>query len=81
MAGFSIDRHFFLERKFDKRAGRLQYQREYRICEKHIDFLKMYFQIAGITLCENVHLGLIYIQDEMVWEKASASCDYFIYYC
>ena len=27
----------------------------------------MYFQIAGITLCENVHLGLIYIQDEMVW--------------
>lgn len=63
---------FLLERKFDKRAGRLQYQREYRICEKHIDFLKMYFQIAGITLCENVHLGLIYIQDEMVWgEKAS----------
>ncbi len=58
---------FLLERKFDKRAGRLQYQREYRICEKHIDFLKMYFQIAGITLCENVHLGLIYIQDEMVW--------------
>ena len=49
---------FLLERKFDKRAGRLQYQ---------IDFLKMYFQIAGITLCENVHLGLIYIQDEMVW--------------
>ena len=58
---------FLLERKFDKRAGRLQYQREYRICEKHIDFLKMYFQIAGITLCENVHLGLIYIQDEMIW--------------
>ena len=58
---------FLLERKFDKRTGRLQYQREYRICEKHIDFLKMYFQIAGITLCENVHLGLIYIQDEMVW--------------
>ena len=25
---------FLLERKFDKRAGRLQYQREYRICEK-----------------------------------------------
>ena len=46
---------FLLEMKFDKRAGRLQYQREYRICEKHIDFLKMYFQIAGITLCENVH--------------------------
>ena len=37
---------FLLERKFDKRAGRLQYQREYRICEKHIDFLKMYFQIC-----------------------------------
>ena len=66
---------FLLERKFDKRAGRLQYQREYRICEKHIDFLKMYFQIAGITLCENVHLGLIYIQDGL-GRKASASCDY-----
>ena len=58
---------FLLDRKFDKPAGTLQYQKEYRICETHIDFLKMYFQIAGITLCENVHLGLIYIQDEMVW--------------
>ena len=27
---------FLLERKFDKRAGRMQYTKEYRTCIKHI---------------------------------------------
>ncbi len=58
---------FLLERKYDKRAGRLRYQSDYKICIKHLDFLKAYFRIAGITLCENVHLGMIYIQEESLW--------------
>lgn len=31
---------FLLERKFDKRAGRMQYTKEYRTCTKHLEFLK-----------------------------------------
>lgn len=58
---------FLLERKFDKRAGRLQYEKDYRLCSKHFDFLKAYFAVAGITLCENAHMGLIYIQGETLW--------------
>ena len=58
---------FLLERKFDKRSGRMQYTKEYRICSKHLEFLKCYFAIAGIQLKEHVHLGVIYIQGEMLW--------------
>lgn len=58
---------FLLERKFDKRSGRMQYTKEYRICSKHLEFLKYYFAIAGIQLKENVHMGVIYIQGEMLW--------------
>ena len=31
---------FLLERKYDKRSGRMQYVREYRICSKHLEFVK-----------------------------------------
>lgn len=63
---------FLLERKFDRRAGRLAYVKEYRTCSKHLEFLKEYFKVAGITLHENAHMGLIYIQGENLWgEKLS----------
>ncbi len=55
---------FLLEQKFDRRLGRMVYQHEYRICNRHLEFLKRYFEIAGIELKENVHMGLIYIQGE-----------------
>ncbi len=29
---------FLLERKFDKRAGRMQYTKESRTCTKHLEF-------------------------------------------
>lgn len=58
---------FLLERKFDKRSGRLASVKEYRTCSKHLEFLKEYFQVAGITLQENAHMGLIYIQGETLW--------------
>lgn len=58
---------FLLERKFDRRAGRMQYTAEYRNCAKHLDFLRMYFAVAGIELRENVHMGIFYIQGEQLW--------------
>lgn len=58
---------FLLERKYDRRSGRFQYTKEYRVCSKHIEFLKEYFAVAGIILKENVHMGVIYIQGETLW--------------
>ena len=58
---------FLLEKKYDKRTGRFQRVNEYKTCAKHLDFLKKYFDIAGIQLKENTNMGLIYIQDEVLW--------------
>lgn len=58
---------FLLERKYEKRAGRMQYSKEYRTAMKHLPFLREYFKVAGITLYENAHMGMIYIQGETLW--------------
>lgn len=63
---------FVLERKFDKRQGRMVPVREYRVLSKHLEFIRAYFKVAGITLRENAHMGVIYIQGEQRWgEKLS----------
>ena len=63
---------FVLERKFDKRQGRMVPVREYRVLSKHLEFIRAYFKVAGITLLENAHMGVIYIQGEQLWgEKLS----------
>ena len=63
---------FLLEHKYDKRTGRFQYNRDYRVCSKHREFLEKYFAVAGITLQENLHMGVMYIQGETLWgEKLS----------
>ncbi len=58
---------YLLERKYDKRTSRMQFEKDYRMCSKHFDFLKEYFAIGGITLRENATMGVIYIQEEMLW--------------
>lgn len=58
---------FLLERKFDKRTGRMTMTADYRICSRHFEFLREYFEIGGISLKENVHMGLIYIQGQTLW--------------
>lgn len=58
---------FLLERKYDKRTGRMQYVKEFRLCMKHLEFLRAYFRVAGITLYENAHMGILYIQGETLW--------------
>ena len=45
----------------------MQYTKEYRTCTKHLEFFKAYFEVAGIILRENVHMGVIYIQGEQLW--------------
>ena len=63
---------FVLERKFDKRQGRMVPVREYRVLSKHLEFIRAYFKVAGITLRDNAHMGVIYIQGEQLWgEKLS----------
>lgn len=58
---------FLLERKYDRRSGRMSSVKEYKTAEKHIDFLREYFTISGISLRQNVHMGVIYIQEEALW--------------
>lgn len=55
---------FILERKYDKRTGRFQYNRDFRICSKHLEFIRTYFSISGVSVYENSQLGVIYIQGE-----------------
>lgn len=55
---------FLLERKYEKRTERFQNTREYRICGKHLEFIRAYLAISGITVQENSQLGVIYIQGE-----------------
>ncbi len=55
---------FLLERKYDKKSGRFLFNREYRICSKHLEFLQEYFQVAGIELKENSQTGVLYLVGE-----------------
>lgn len=55
---------FILERKYDRRVKRLQFNREFRICNKHLDFIREYFAIAGVEVQENSQTGIIYLQGE-----------------
>lgn len=55
---------FILEHKYDRRAGRLKYNSEFRSCYKHLEFIRAYLSISGISVYENSGLGVIYIQGE-----------------
>ena len=58
---------FLLERKYDRRVGRMMADRDYRTADRHLEFLREYFAVAGIALRQNVHMGVIYIQEEALW--------------
>ena len=55
---------FVLERKYEKRSGRFTNNREFRICNKHLEFLRKYFAVSGVSVVENSQMGVIYIQGE-----------------
>ena len=52
---------YLLERKYDKKTERYLPNRMYRVCERHLDFLKEYFKIADIELIENRQYGIMQI--------------------
>ncbi len=52
---------YLLERKYDKKTERYLPNRLYRAAERHLDFLKEYFQIGDIDLLENRQFGIIHI--------------------
>lgn len=61
---------FLLERKYDKKSGRLVSDKNYEFCDRHREFLTDYFAVAGIRLQQDTELGVIYIQGaEGVGEK------------
>lgn len=55
---------FVLERKYDRRMGRLAFNKDFRVCNTHLEFIKSYFEIAGIAVKENSQSGIIYLQGE-----------------
>lgn len=55
---------FILERKYDRRSGRYQYNKDFRFCSKHLEFIHEYLKVGGIEITENSQLGVIYIQGE-----------------
>lgn len=61
---------FLLERKYDKKGGRLISDKNYDFCDRHREFLTDYFAVAGIRLQQDTELGVIYIQGaEGIGEK------------
>jgi hypothetical protein len=70
---------FVLERKYDKKTARYQYSKEYRVCEKHLDFLMEYFKIAGIELIENRQYGVMALRgSNLLGDKLSKLTTIFV---
>lgn len=57
---------FLLERKYDRKTGRFQSNRDFYRCSRHLEFIRWYFGIMGIEVVENSQLGVIYIQGEQI---------------
>lgn len=53
---------YVLDRKYDRKTERYAMNRDYRLCERHLEFLQEYFKIAGVELLENRQFGIFYLQ-------------------
>jgi hypothetical protein len=70
---------FVLERKYDKKTTRYHYNKEYRVCEKHLEFLIEYFKIAGIELIENRQYGVMALRgSNLLGDKLSKLTTIFV---
>ena len=70
---------YLLERKYDKKSERYLPNRSYRTCERHLDFLKEYFQISDIDLIENRQFGIMHIVTQnLLGDKLSRLTTIFI---
>lgn len=59
-----LNQTFVLERKYDRRNKRMQFSREFRICDQHLEFLKEYFALAGFSVREEMTDGIIWLLPE-----------------
>lgn len=59
-----LQQTFVLEHKYDKRTNRFAYNPEFKICNKHLEFIRAYLAVNGVSVLENSQLGIIYIQGE-----------------
>ena len=57
---------FLLERKYDRKTGRFQTNRDFYRCSRYLEFIRWYFGVMGIEVVENSQLGVIYIQGEQI---------------
>lgn len=55
---------FILERRYDKKTERYLPNKQYRVCEKHLDFLMDYFAIGDIDLIENRQFGIMALRTQ-----------------
>ncbi len=64
------DQTYVLERRYDRKTERFPMNRDYRLCERHLEFLQEYFRIGGVELKENRQLGIFYLEGmETIGEK------------
>lgn len=71
---------FILEQKFDRRAGRLQYEKDYRVCTRHFEFLKhtlRYQEFSYVRMCT---WELFISKAKRCGERNYRSWQQFIYY-
>ncbi|WP_349947268.1 DUF4194 domain-containing protein [Lacrimispora sp. BS-2] len=59
-----LQQTFVLEHKYDKRTSRFAFNPEFKICNKHLEFIRAYLAVSGVAVMENSQLGIIYIQGE-----------------
>ena len=70
---------FLLERRYDRKSGRYQVNRDYYPCSKHLEFIRAYFAIMDIEVVENSQMGVIYIRGEQVaGEKLSRLATFYL---
>ena len=72
---------FLLERKYDKRAGRLVLNQDYYFCEQHMEFLKDYLDVAGFLLREIRNSAPSISRDRPCWENGFPSWQPSICFC
>lgn len=70
---------YIMERKYDKKTERYPVNEDYRVCERHLEFLRDYYRVADIEVMENRQYGIIYIKTPtQQGEKISQLSTYYI---
>lgn len=75
-----LNQTYIMERKYDKKTERHIVNEDYRVCERHLEFLKDYFSIADIDIIENRQYNIMYIKTPTLQgEKINDLSTYFIF--